>query len=136
MTSSRRAEDNRGFTLVELLVSMVVLTIMLVLLTQLTNSLRSVISHTTSSIDAFKEARDAFETMTRRIAQATLNSYDDLNPAATASHVVRPGFRTALHLRRRGHPHRGKFLPRLPVPDGRDLFPGAARILGARRTRA
>ena len=89
MTPSRRAGRNTGFTLVELLVSMVVLSIMLVLLTQLTSSLRSVISRTTSSIDAFKEARDAFETMTRRIAQATLNSYDDLNPnsGGTKSYV-------------------------------------------------
>ncbi len=85
MTSSRRARSNVGFTLVELLVSMVVLSIMLVLLTQLTGSLRTVIARTTSSVDAFKEARDAFETMTRRIAQATLNSYDDLNPNAVSA---------------------------------------------------
>ena len=64
---------------------MAVLTILLVLLTQLTSSLRSVIARTTSSVDAFKEARDAFETMTRRIGQATLNSYDDLNPNAVGS---------------------------------------------------
>ena len=64
---------------------MVVLTIMLVLLTRLTSSLQSVIARTTSSVDAFKEARNAFETMTRRIGQATLNSYDDLNPNTSGS---------------------------------------------------
>ena len=69
----------------EVLVSMTVLVILLVLLTQLTGTLRGVISRTTSGIEEFRGARDAFEVMTRRIAQATLNSYDDLNPALSGT---------------------------------------------------
>ena len=80
MQRSCRLSRRPGFTLVEMLVSMVVLVILLLLLTQLTSTLRGVISRTTSGVEQFRDARDAFETMTRRIAQATLNSYDDLNP--------------------------------------------------------
>ncbi len=68
-----------GFTLVELLVSMVVLTIVLLAASQLITTLRSVITQTTSGIQEFKAARLAFETMTRRLGQATLNAYEDLD---------------------------------------------------------
>ena len=73
-----------GFTLVELLVSMTVIAIMLVVLSQMTNALRTTISQTTSQLEEFRDARNAFETMTRRIGQATLNAYDDLDPTSTA----------------------------------------------------
>lgn len=85
MNRSRRRIVRSGFTLVELLVSMVVLIVLVVLLTQLINTLRGVISRTTTSIEEFRGARDAFETMARRIGQATLNSYDDVNPTISGT---------------------------------------------------
>ena len=88
MDRSRYTAVRRGFTLIELLVSMVVLIVLVVLLTQLINTLRGVISRTSTSIEEFRDARDAFETMTRRIAQATLNSYDDLDPTLAGASVA------------------------------------------------
>jgi uncharacterized protein (TIGR02599 family) len=81
MNQTRHATRADGFTLVELIVSMTVLSILLLLLTQLTSALRAAITQTTASLQEFRAARTAFETMTRRIGQATLNAYDDLNPA-------------------------------------------------------
>lgn len=96
MKRLRQAGPPSAFTLVELLVSMTVLAILLLLLTQLTNALRSAIANTTAGIEQFRDARVAFETMTRRIGQATLNAYDDVNPgvangtaASTASAYIR-----------------------------------------------
>ena len=79
-----RSRSCAAFTLVELLVSMLVLSIMLVLLTQTVGSLRDTITRTTGAVGEFQEARGAFETMTRRLSQATLNTYNDLNPLSTS----------------------------------------------------
>ena len=67
----------RAFTLVELLVSMVVLSLMLVLLAQLTGSTQKVWTSTVGKVEQFRDARQAFESMTRRLSQATLNTYWD-----------------------------------------------------------
>ena len=74
-----------GFTLVEMLVSLVILAILILVLSGLISGLRIAVASTTTQIGEFQEARDAFETMTRRIGQATLNSYDDINPTLTSS---------------------------------------------------
>jgi uncharacterized protein (TIGR02599 family) len=66
-----------GFTLIEILVSMAILAIILVVLAQASNSLSQAVTQTTSEVRQFQAARDAFETMTRRISQATLNAYND-----------------------------------------------------------
>ncbi len=83
--SMRRVRRSPGFTLVEVLVAMTVLIVILVVSTQVFSGLRTVISKTSNQIAEFREARSAFETMNRRIAQATLNSYDDLDPTATGT---------------------------------------------------
>lgn len=67
----------RAFTLVELLVSMVVLTLLLVLFEQLTTSTQKTMSSTTARLEQFRGARQAFEAFTRRLGQATLNTYWD-----------------------------------------------------------
>ena len=56
---------------------MAILSIILLVLTQTTSALRVAVNQTTSSVSEFQEAREAFEVMTRRISQATLNSYND-----------------------------------------------------------
>ena len=75
-----RSRGIAGFTLVEMLVSITILVLLIVLLSRLISGLTLAVSGTTSQIGQFQQARDAFETMTRRISQATLNAYDDVDP--------------------------------------------------------
>lgn len=67
----------RAFTLVELLVSMVVLVLLFVMLEQLTTGTQKTMASTLQKIEEFRTARQAFEAMTRRLSQATLNTYWD-----------------------------------------------------------
>lgn len=71
------AERRRAFTLVELIVSMVVLTLLLVLFEQLTSDTQKTMSTTMGRLEQFRGARQAFEGITRRLGQATLNTYWD-----------------------------------------------------------
>ena len=66
-----------AFTLVELLVSMVIIALLLFVLVSITNSTGKTWSYTTSKIAQFREAREAFEAITRRMSQAVLNTYWD-----------------------------------------------------------
>lgn len=71
------SRKRRAFTLVELLVSMVVLTLLLVLFEQLTTSAQKTMSGATVRLEQFRGARQAFEAITRRLGQASLNTYWD-----------------------------------------------------------
>lgn len=76
-----------GFTLVEILVSTVVLSIlMLVSLTSLESMQRSW-KGTRMKVEQFRGARMAFETMSRQLSQATLNTYWDYYYTETKSNV-------------------------------------------------
>lgn len=66
-----------GFTLVELLVSMALLVILLLVLISITDSTRKIWSQTTVKASQFRDAREAFEAITRKLSQATLNTYLD-----------------------------------------------------------
>lgn len=72
----------RGFTLVELLLSMTVLSILMLVIVQVTSQTSNVWRNTTAKADQFREARDAFESITRNLSQATLNTYYDYFNAA------------------------------------------------------
>jgi len=67
----------KGFTIVELLVSMAILSLIMVLLAAMVSSVSTVWRNTTGKISAFAEARAGFEAMTRKLSQATINSYWD-----------------------------------------------------------
>ena len=67
----------KAFTLVELLVSMAIISILLLVLLSITDSTRKTWLYTTNKIQEFREAREAFEAITRRLSQATLNTYWD-----------------------------------------------------------
>jgi uncharacterized protein (TIGR02599 family) len=71
-----------AFTIVELLVSVAVLTLMVVMLASMTNQTASTWRYTASKMEQFGAARDGFESMTRQIGQATLNTYYDYNDSA------------------------------------------------------
>lgn len=66
-----------GFTLVELLVSMAILVLLLLVLVSMTDATRKTWSYTNSRIEQFRNAREAFESITRKLSQATLNTYWD-----------------------------------------------------------
>lgn len=84
-----RAAKGRSaaFTLVEMLVSTAILAAIVVLLVRITGDTASILTRTTAKVDQFREARAAFETLTTRLGQATLNTYWDYqydNPASPA----------------------------------------------------
>jgi uncharacterized protein (TIGR02599 family) len=74
-TSSGRPATARGFTLVELLVSMAVLSVLMVFLAQVLSSTQQTWGQARARVGEFREARAAFEALARRLSQATLNSY-------------------------------------------------------------
>ena len=74
---NRRKSESRAFTLVELLVSMSILSlIFIMLLSVITNTTNLWIS-SSAKVEAFQSARMAFDAMTRSLSQATLNTYID-----------------------------------------------------------
>ncbi len=85
MRRSISRRDSQGFTLIEMLVALGVLILLMLILTQLTDGLRQAISRTTTQVESFQQARNALETIPRRLNQATLNAYDDLNPIVSAT---------------------------------------------------
>lgn len=69
-----------SFTLVEMLVALAVLSAIMLLLLALMSSISKMWRYSNSKMETFRESRDAFEVMTRRIGQATLATYWSYNP--------------------------------------------------------
>ena len=82
-----KSETRAAFTLVEVMVSMVVLAIMLMLIAQIIGVTQRSWRAASSRLSQFREARIAFDTITRNLRQATLNSYRDFYYTATKSNV-------------------------------------------------
>ncbi|MDD5349654.1 MAG: Verru_Chthon cassette protein C [Chthoniobacteraceae bacterium] len=66
-----------AFTLVELLVSVGILSLLLLMLASITDATRRTWTYTTGKVEEFRDAREAFESITRKLSQATLNTYWD-----------------------------------------------------------
>lgn len=66
-----------GFTLVEVLVSATLISLLLLVLVSMTDSTTRMWSYTSGRIEQFRDAREGFESITRRLSQATLNTYWD-----------------------------------------------------------
>ena len=85
--------------MVEMLVGCTVLVLLLVMLFSMTNQTTAVISRVSSKVDAFEGARTAFDIMSQRISQTTMNTYWDyynsanqrLNPTMTSGSTA-PAF--------------------------------------------
>ena len=74
----RRREPHRtGFSLVEMLIAMAILTIILGILFAMTQQTAKMYKSTGGQIEAFRSARNAFESMTRNLSLTTLNNYYD-----------------------------------------------------------
>lgn len=67
----------RGFTLVELLVAMSILSVLLLLLSQLLDQVQKTWNYSEGRVSQFREARVAFDLITKSLSQASLNTYWD-----------------------------------------------------------
>ncbi len=77
-----------AFTLVEVMLSVAILALLMVILAQIVSQTSQTWRYTASKAEQFREARNAFDTMTRRISQATLNTYWAYdNPAAPTRYL-------------------------------------------------
>lgn len=72
-----KTRQSSAFTLVELLVALTILMGVVALLLQSTSQASRVMEDTSGKVEQFRESRIAFETLTRRLADATLNTYWD-----------------------------------------------------------
>ncbi len=70
-------DKRAGFTLVEMLVSTTIIALIMVVMLGMTNQTSQTWRYTTEKVEKFQGARDGFEAMTRRLSQATLNTYWD-----------------------------------------------------------
>lgn len=67
--------SRQGFTLVELLVSMAVLSILMVMVSSVVSEVQRSWGATTAKVSQFREARRAFDIVKINLGQATLNTY-------------------------------------------------------------
>lgn len=67
----------RAFTLVEMMVSMSILSLLVICLVQIVNSAGSAWSTSRTKVEQYRAAREAFQSITRRLSYATLNTYWD-----------------------------------------------------------
>ncbi len=84
---TRRGRRAAAFTLVELLTSTVVLAILLVVMASAMGTVQRSWRGSKEKVDQFREARAAFEAITRQLSQATLNTYWDYHYLETGSNV-------------------------------------------------
>jgi len=77
-----------GFTLVEMLVATVILTLIMVMVLSITDQTSRIWKRSSSEIQAFQNARAAYDTMTMRLSQATLNTYLDYYNSSNQSRTA------------------------------------------------
>jgi len=75
MKATSRVRTDHGFSLVELLVSMAILTAIMLLFVGVLDQTQKTWDYAQGQISQFREARTAFDIMTKNISQATLNTY-------------------------------------------------------------
>jgi uncharacterized protein (TIGR02599 family) len=86
---SGRRPSGGAFTLIELLLSLSLLILLMVVLVSMVNQTSSLWQHTSGKIEEFREARNGFESITRRLSQATLNTYWDYNDPNAPTKYIR-----------------------------------------------
>ena len=77
-----------AFTLVELLVSMTVLAVLMLIITQVIGLMQKTWSQANTRVAQFREARIAFDLLTRNLTQATLNTYWETDQGGLAANGV------------------------------------------------
>lgn len=79
----------RGFTLLELIVSMAVLSILMAIVLGITMATNQATKNTSSKLHAFSSARNAFDSLTRDLSQATVNTYWDYDDPNSPKRYLR-----------------------------------------------
>jgi uncharacterized protein (TIGR02599 family) len=88
VTRATSKRSRVGFTLVEVLLSMAVLSLIMAVMMQMVASTEKVWKNTSSAETSFREARLAFSAITDRVARASLNTYWAYdNPASPTTYV-------------------------------------------------
>ncbi|EDY20460.1 hypothetical protein CfE428DRAFT_1657 [Chthoniobacter flavus Ellin428] len=80
---------HEAFTLVELLVVVAVLGLIMTMMFNVLGATQRVYTDSRSRVEQFREARVAFESVTRRLSEATLNTYWDYNDPNQPTKYVR-----------------------------------------------
>src|SRR5262245_57513174 len=75
--ASRKETESpgKGFTLVELLLSMTILSIIMILSVQVVGQTQKIWTQGVNRLERFREARMAFENISQDLQQAVLNTY-------------------------------------------------------------
>lgn len=87
--SARTLRSRAGFSLLEVLVASAVLALLLVAMLSMTDQVQKTYRSTLGKAEQFREARVAFESITRRLSQATLNTYWDYDSPTTPIKYLR-----------------------------------------------
>lgn len=86
--SSFHSRRRQAFTLVELMASMVLLSLLMIACVTALDSVRRSVTGVHNKTQQFREARQAFELITKTLSQATLNPYWDYYYKATGSNTA------------------------------------------------
>jgi uncharacterized protein (TIGR02599 family) len=78
MKNRNQPSRTKGFSLVEMMVSMSILSVLMLMLTVVLDQVQKSWRYSESRISQFREARVAFDLMTKNIGQASLNTYWNL----------------------------------------------------------
>lgn len=89
VTLGLQAQTNPAFTLVEMLVTVSILSFMMVFALGILSATQREYANSQARVEQFREARAAFEAVTRRAEQATLNTYWDYDNPNSPTHYVR-----------------------------------------------
>jgi uncharacterized protein (TIGR02599 family) len=73
----RGLRSTAGFTLIELIVAMTVVSVMSIFLFRALEGTNDIWRRSTAKVENFRAARNAFDSMVRRVSEATLNTYWD-----------------------------------------------------------
>ncbi len=85
----RNSFRTQAFTLVEMLVAVAVVMLMLLMLVQVATNVQKSFTGTVSKVEQFREARNALETISRRLSQAMLNTYWDYDNPTNPQRYLR-----------------------------------------------
>jgi uncharacterized protein (TIGR02599 family) len=78
------SDKTGAFTLIEVMVSMVIVLILVLVFSTMTDRTAKIWRDTRGKVSQFQQARDAFDLITRNLSQATLNTYFDYYDAKGA----------------------------------------------------